>query len=217
MAGFVVHLLLIVALVFVTWKYLRLREMTSGEGLPDLACLQGLSSLLDTAEGYAAPHAATMAAEAEALGRRLGLAEPTLLSLRLAALVHDAGQINLPRDLFKKPGPLTAEEWFLVRTHPLIGELALRQALPALSDVPALVRWHHERWDGTGYPDRLLATEIPLPARILAVADAAAAMAQPRPYRPARSAREIAEELGRQAGLQFDPEVVQAWVAQHGG
>ncbi len=217
MAGFVVHLLLVVALVFVTWKYLRLREMTSGEGLPDLACLQGLSSLLDTAEGYASPHAAVVAAEAEAIGRHLGLAEPTLLALRLAALVHDAGQINLPRDLLKKPGPLNPEEWFLVRTHPLIGELALRQALPVLSEIPSLVRWHHERWDGTGYPDRLLATEIPLPARIMAVADAAAAMAQARPYRPARSEREITAELASQAGLQFDPEVVQARTASRGG
>ncbi|NLI78508.1 MAG: HD domain-containing protein [Candidatus Riflebacteria bacterium] len=217
MARLVVDLLLIAGLTFLAWKYLRLREMTAGGTLPDLACLAGVASLLDAAEGYAAPHATAVADLATTLGRRLGLPEPSLLSLRIAALTHDAGQVTLPRDLFRKAGPLTAEEWFLVRTHPLIGELALRQAMPALSEVPSLVRWHHERWDGAGYPDRLQAEEIPLGARILALADAVSALAQARPHRPARPAREVRSELLREAGLQFDPVVVQAWIALQGG
>lgn len=210
MTVFVVNVLLIVAITLLAYQYLRLREMTSGERLPDLAYLEGVSALVDQAEGYAQPHALAMSKEAVDLGRRLGLGEPALLSLRLAALLHDCGQLNLARDLLKKEGPLTPEDWFLVRTHPLLGEIALRQAVPVLEEVPSLVRWHHERWDGTGYPDRLQGEEIPLGARILAVVDAASAMGQARPYRPARSDRQIQEELARLSGLQFDPEVVQA-------
>ncbi len=217
MARLLVDLLLIAGLTFLAWKYLRLREMTAGGTLPDLACLAGLASLFDAAEGYGAPHASAVADLAEALGRRLGLPEPSLLSLRIAALAHDAGQVTLPRDLFRKAGPLTAEEWFLVRTHPLIGELALRQTVPDLSEVPSLIRWHHERWDGAGYPDRLQGEEIPLGARILALADAVSALGQARPHRPARPPREVRAELLRETGLQFDPAVVQAWIALRGG
>lgn len=216
MARLVVDLLLIAAVTFLAWRYLRLREMTTGGSLPDLACLAGLASLLDAAEGYGAPHATAVADLAATLGRRLGLPESSLLSLRIAALTHDAGQVTLPRDLFRKEGPLTTEEWFLVRTHPLIGELALRQTVPALSEVPSLIRWHHERWDGAGYPDRLQGEEIPLGARILAFADAVSALGQARPYRPARPAREVRAEILRETGLQFDPTVVQAWIAVRG-
>jgi len=208
MTVFAFNVILIVAITALAFKYLRLREITSGEHLPDLAYLGGLASLIDSAEGYASPHSIVMAQNAAEIGRRIGIAEPGILSIRLAALLHDCGQINLPRDIFKKNGPLTPEDWFLVKTHPLLGELALRRAVPILEEVPSLVRWHHERWDGSGYPDRLQGEEIPLAARILAVVDAASAMSQARPYRPARSDQQIQHELVRLSGLHFDPEIV---------
>ncbi|MFZ2959324.1 MAG: HD domain-containing phosphohydrolase [Candidatus Ozemobacteraceae bacterium] len=210
MTQIIINIFLAVALVGLTYKYIELRDLHEREGIPDLTYIEGLSSILDAAEVYAAAHAREIAKEAETIGRFLGLPESSLVSLRIAALLHDCGQVQIPRELLKKTHPLSSEEWFLLKTHPLIGEMALRKALPAHDEVPSLVRWHHERWDGTGYPDHLAGEEIPLGARILAVADAANAMSQDRPHRPAFNAARIDTDLEKMAGLMFDPKIVRA-------
>jgi two-component system, cell cycle response regulator len=159
--------------------------------------------------GTHADTVALAAATAEALGF-----EPEVVEIvRHASELHDIGKVAIPDAILGKPGPLTEEEWAFIRRHPVIGERIILAA-PALSRVAALVRASHERWDGTGYPDRLAGGEIPAGARVVAVADAYAAMTGGRPYREARTPDEALAELRRGAGTQFDPAVVDAWCAQ---
>jgi HD-GYP domain-containing protein (c-di-GMP phosphodiesterase class II) len=119
------------------------------------------------------------------------------------------GKLAVPGELLHREGPLTPEEWRLVAEHPVMGERILRRA-PALAPLAPLVRHEHEHWDGSGYPDGLRGTKIPLGSRIVLACDAYCAMVAPRPYRPALSEREAIAELRRRAGTQFDPQVVTA-------
>jgi diguanylate cyclase (GGDEF)-like protein len=154
-------------------------------------------------------HAETVSLAA-ATAAALGLGPDEIENVRHASELHDVGKVAIPDAILGKPGPLTAEEWEFVRRHPIIGERIILAA-PALSRVASLVRSSHERWDGAGYPDKLAGDEIPVGARIVAVADAFAAMIAGRPYRPPRTADEALDELRREAGAQFDPAVVDAW------
>jgi HD-GYP domain-containing protein (c-di-GMP phosphodiesterase class II) len=159
------------------------------------------------------------------LGGVADLAESTALSLQLshdlveqvrhATELHDVGKVAVPDAILTKPGPLDEEEWAFIRRHTIIGERIIGAA-PALTRVAALVRHSHERWDGRGYPDGLAGADIPLGARIVAVADAFDAMTSPRPYSRPRSPAAALDELARNAGTQFDPAVVEAFaVAWH--
>jgi diguanylate cyclase (GGDEF)-like protein len=156
-------------------------------------------------------HAETVA-RAAATAETLGLSLEDVEQVRHACELHDVGKVAIPDAILGKPGPLTEEEWGFVRRHPVIGERIILAA-PALARVAALVRSSHERWDGTGYPDRLESDAIPIGARIVAVADAYAAMIAGRPYRVARTPEQAVAELRRCAGTQFDPAVVEAWCA----
>ena len=158
-------------------------------------------------------HAETVAIAA-ATAEALGLPPDEVEHVRHASELHDVGKVAIPDAILGKPGPLTEEEWTFVRRHPVIGERIILAA-PALRRVATLVRASHERWDGAGYPDALAGDGIALGARIVAVADAFAAMIAGRPYRAARTAEEALEELRRHAGTQFDPDVVEAWCAAH--
>jgi two-component system, cell cycle response regulator len=151
---------------------------------------------------------------AVATAEALGLSPDEIEHVRHASELHDVGKVAIPDAILGKPGPLTEEEWTFVRRHPVIGERIV-MAAPALARVAALVRSSHERWDGAGYPDGLAGAEIPVGARIVAVADAFAAMTAGRPYRPARTPDDALEELRREAGAQFDPSVVDAWCAAY--
>jgi diguanylate cyclase (GGDEF)-like protein len=131
-----------------------------------------------------------------------------------AASLHDVGKVAIPDSILDKPGPLTDDEWDLMRTHTIVGERILCAA-PALTDAAKIVRSTHERYDGWGYPDALAGEEIPLGARIIAVCDAYDAMVSPRPYRTPVSPQEAIEELTRCSGTQFDPRVVEAFRAVH--
>jgi diguanylate cyclase (GGDEF)-like protein len=157
-------------------------------------------------------HAETVAL-ATATAEALGLPSDEVEQVRHASELHDVGKVAIPDAILGKPGPLTEEEWAFVRRHTIIGERIILAA-PALARVATLVRASHERWDGAGYPDRLAGDAIPLGARIVAVADAYAAMTAGRPYRAARTPEQAIEELRRCAGSQFDPAVVEAWCAR---
>jgi diguanylate cyclase (GGDEF)-like protein len=146
---------------------------------------------------------------ANALGCSLGLDAAAIDQLVLAAELHDVGKLGMPDSILGKPGPLDDEEWALMRSHPEIGERIL-SADPAMQPVGKLVRASHERWDGTGYPDRLAGSAIPLGARIIAACDALEAMTSDRCYQAARSLPEALAELRRCAGTQFDPDVIAA-------
>jgi diguanylate cyclase (GGDEF)-like protein len=146
------------------------------------------------------------------VGHHLGLEGEALDQVQLAAELHDVGKVAIPDDILNKPGPLDDDEWAFIRRHTVVGERIVAAA-PALSAVAKLVRASHEHWDGGGYPDGTAGTDIPLGARIVAVCDSYDAIIAHRSYRPARSPAEALAELRRCAGTQFDPAVVEAFVA----
>ena len=152
---------------------------------------------------------------AAAVGRRLGLEGVDVADLVRAAELHDVGKVAIPESILQKPGPLAPEERQLMRRHTLIGESIL-SAASALAGVGRLVRSSHERYDGTGYPDRLQHEQIPLASRIIFVCDAYDAMTTDRPYRKAMSEAHAVAELRRCASTQFDPAVVDAFIAELG-
>jgi two-component system cell cycle response regulator len=147
---------------------------------------------------------------AEATARQLGLGVEEVEQIRHATELRDVGKVAMPDAILTKPGPLDEDEWAFIRRHTIIGERIIAAA-PALTRIAGLVRASHERWDGTGYPDALEAERIPLGARIVAVADAFAAMTSTRPYAVRRSAEAALAELEACAGTQFDPEIVAAF------
>jgi diguanylate cyclase (GGDEF)-like protein len=159
--------------------------------------------------------ASSVADLAEPVARRLGLPEEQLEQVRQVAELHDVGKLAIPDAILRKPGPLTPDEWELVRRHPVVGQRILAAA-PALLPIAEIVRATHERFDGEGYPDGLAGEDIPLTARIVAVSDAFSAMTSIRPYRPALSVQEALAELRRCAGTQFDPVVVATFLAELG-
>jgi two-component system, cell cycle response regulator len=156
-------------------------------------------------------HASSVADLTSMVGRRLALDTERMDILTRAAELHDIGKVAIPEEILHKPGPLTDGEWAFVRQHTVIGERILAAA-PALAPVGRIVRASHERWDGTGYPDRLAGDEIPLEARVVGVCDAFDAMVSDRPYRQGMSVESALAELQSCAGSQFDPAVVRAFV-----
>jgi HD-GYP domain-containing protein (c-di-GMP phosphodiesterase class II) len=160
-------------------------------------------------EGVAEQHAEEVSRLAAEVATRLGAPPATIARCRVGGLVHDVGKIAIADAIVLKPGPLDDAEWAEMRRHPALGEeIVLR--VPELRDIACAVRHHHERFDGTGYPDGLAGHAIPLEARVLAAVDAYSAMTADRPYRRARPIREAVAELRRCAGTQLDPEVVSA-------
>jgi diguanylate cyclase (GGDEF)-like protein len=157
-------------------------------------------------------HTADVALLAARTAERLGLLPDEVERIRLAAEQHDVGKAAIPDAILLKAGSLNQDEWGFIRRHTVIGERIVRAA-PSLAHTADLVRWHHERPDGTGYPDGLGGDEIPVGARIIAVSDVFDAMVSDRPYRAGRTVEEAIAELRRCAGTQFDPAVVDAFAA----
>ena len=152
-----------------------------------------------------------MIAEASvALGRAVDLPTGELDRIRTASLLHDLGKLAIPEEILAKPGELASSEWRVVTEHPKIGQVVLEQA-GALRDAATIVLHHHEWYDGRGYPHGLGGGEIPIGARIVSIVDAYEAMVAGRPYRAAISHQAAIDELRRQAGVQFDPELVEVF------
>ena len=157
-------------------------------------------------------HLDDVAQLARSVGEEMGITGEELEEVVRAAELHDVGKVAVPDAILHKPGPLTEVEWDYMREHTAAGDRIL-SAAPALQGVARLVRASHERYDGRGYPDRLMGEEIPLGARIVAVCDAYHAMTTDRPYRTAMARQAALDELHRWAGRQFDPEVVSVFAA----
>jgi putative nucleotidyltransferase with HDIG domain len=168
-------------------------------------CTGELVEELEAADATLVTHGAGVAQLAVALGRRLGVTGERLVTLCRAALLHDIGKRYVPREVLSKPGPLLTHERQLVEAHPAVGATMLLQA--GLRSEAVVVRSHHERWDGTGYPDRLHSDAIPLESRIILVADTFDAMTSDRPYRGAIPRAAALTEIERVAGSQLDPSV----------
>lgn len=177
------------------------------------ASLQALLAALQVRDDYTADHSHAVVDLAVAVARRLGLDDQAVTDVEQVALLHDLGKVGIPDAILRKPGPLTDAEWEVMRTHPTVGADIVGR-LDALAHLEPAIRAEHERWDGTGYPDRLAGEQIPVPSRITLTCDAFHAMVSDRPYRPAMAHDAAVLELRRCAGAMFWPEAVQALVAE---
>jgi putative nucleotidyltransferase with HDIG domain len=171
--------------------------------------LASLSNALEAKDAVTGQHTEEVVRLAVAVAAELDLALERVREVELGALLHDIGKVRVPEAILNKPGPLNDAEWAVMKTHPEVGEHVLRP-IQSLQAILPIVRHHHERWDGTGYPDRLAERAIPLGARIVAVCDAYRAMTENRPYRPALSDAEARSELKKGAGSQFDHDCIAA-------
>lgn len=180
----------------------HLRETT-------ILAVQRLADLIDLRDPYTASHSRRVAGIAREIATKMDLDPEEIALIERAGQVHDIGKVVIDLGLLSKPGKLSDEEWQIFQQHPRTG-VQMLELFPDFSDVVAIVRGHHERLDGAGYPDGLSGSYIPLGARILAVADAFDAMASPRPYRDALPADVVLSELERGRGTQWDAEAVDA-------
>ncbi len=177
-----------------------------------LSFASALVAALDARDHYTAGHSAAVATYAKDIAARLGLSDEEQHLAHVCGLVHDIGKVALPAGLLEKPGPLTLTERRLMEEHPAVGQRILAN-VENYSDIARIVRHHHERIDGNGYPDALAGDDIPLVSRILAVADAYDAMTSDRPYREAMASRVARLRMAQAVGSQFDTTVVAAFEA----
>jgi putative nucleotidyltransferase with HDIG domain len=171
---------------------------------------EALVATLDARDRYTAGHSATVAVYARDIAAQLGLSADEQRLAHLAGMVHDIGKIGVPQSILEKPGPLTLHERRVMEEHSAIGERILAN-VEAYAEIARIVRHHHERIDGLGYPDGIPDQEIPVISRIICVADAYNAMTSDRPYRDAMSSHVARERLRQAAGSQFDQDVVSAF------
>lgn len=183
----------------------RLREASEGT-------LEALVMALDAREHETLAHSERVSEFTVRLAAEMGVSGPELEAIRQGAMLHDIGKIGISDSILLKPGPLHPDEWTLMRRHPLIGGWIV-DGVPSLRGASDIVVAHHEKFDGTGYPHHLKGGEIPLGARVFSVADTLDAMTSERPYHRPRSIEEAREEIRRHAGTQFDPAVVEQFLA----
>ena len=171
-----------------------------------------ISSEMDEFEGYTHAHGLRIATIADAIGKQFNLAAHDRFFMQQAALIHDIGEVVMNREYIKESRVLSPDEFLDMQRHPVIGEQeTARRGMSR--GVQLLVRWHHEWWNGSGYPDALEGEQIPLAARILRVADSYAALTDDRPRRHAMQDEEAKHYMAEWAGLEFDPRVVKAFLS----
>jgi response regulator RpfG family c-di-GMP phosphodiesterase len=176
-----------------------------------LASIQSLADALEVKDPYTHGHSLRVSRYSVAIAKAIGVSVDALQQIEIGGRVHDIGKIGVREAVLNKPGPLTTDEYEHIMTHPVVGWRILS---PLLEDMPMalnIVRWHHEKFDGTGIPDRLSGDTIPLEARIAAVADTFDAMTSVRPYRPGVPLADTLAEIRRCSGAQFDPVCVAAF------
>jgi HD-GYP domain-containing protein (c-di-GMP phosphodiesterase class II) len=177
----------------------------------DLRTVTSLAEAVDKKDAYTHSHSEAVGRLAQRLALELGFSSAAAERVRIAGRLHDIGKIGVPDSVLCKPGPLGDSEYALIRKHPSDGE-AILAPLDQLADLLPVVRHHHERFDGRGYPDGLAGEAIAVEARIVQVADTYHAMSSSRPYRAALDRDRVRGELERNAGTQFDPEIVRAFI-----
>ena len=186
---------------------------SSHEDDGNMTTVRALTEMISARDPDLGRHSSEVAEAVAGVADKLGLDPERREGLIIASLLHDVGKLGVSDDILLKPAELTSEEFGEVKRHPSLGAQLVEQ-VPALAAIVPAIRHHHERFDGAGYPHKLKGTQIPLEARILAVADSFTAMIEERPYSPAMSEGDACHELERCAGTQFDPAVVEAFVAE---
>jgi putative two-component system response regulator len=209
------------------WGTSRLLNTSEGDGQSDLLSdadfaigeaeeiLFSLAVAVEQRDRHTALHCERLAWIGVALGIAMGLARSSLAALYRGAYLHDIGKVGIPDSILFKPGKLTAEEWVVMRSHAARGEEICRP-MKSLAPVLPIIRHHHERWDGSGYPDGLRGEQIPLLARVLQIADIYDSLTSPRPYKPAFSDAQSLSIIEQETGQGWrDPEIVQLFLRLH--
>ena len=178
--------------------------------------LFGLAEAIEAKDPYTKGHCGRVAAYSLVLARECGYPTDGMETLEFGAFLHDIGKIGIRDSVLLKPGPLDEAEWAHMREHPVMG-YDIASQIEMLKPIMPAVRNHHERWDGSGYPDKMVATDIPLAARLVAIADAYDAMATDRPYKKAMPLDECEAILKKTAGKMYDPELIEIFVGRHLG
>ena len=196
---------------------LRLARVTA-EIVGAHGVIAALANAVEAKDATTELHCQRLAGLAHQLGMRAGLDPAELKGLVFGALLHDIGKIGVSDAILTKAGPLTPPEWQAMREHPIIGERII-EPLASAAEFAPIIRSHHERWDGQGYPDRLRGEDIPFGARVVGLVDAYDAIIHDRPYRPARTIGAALDEIRGLAGVQFDPDLVRVFVeiVEHDG
>ena len=174
------------------------------------ATVRALSNAVEARDAYTGKHAERVAAYGIEIARSFGLARPDAPEIEFGFLLHDIGKLAIPDSILYKPGALTIDERARMARHPEIGA-EIVGGIEFLAEASKVVRHHHERWDGGGYPDGLRGEEIPLAARVFSVADVLDALTTDRPYRPASTLRQAREMIVAGSGTQFDPRVIKSF------
>jgi putative nucleotidyltransferase with HDIG domain len=172
-----------------------------------------LGDVVEADDGYTGEHCKSVVRLALEVGDHLRLDPERRRNLEFGALLHDVGKVAIPKEIINKPGKLDPDEWLVIKTHTIEGQKMLDRVGGFMRTVGLIVRSHHERWDGGGYPDGLIGDEIPLESRIITCCDSWNAMRRDRPYRRALSHEVAVQELLENAGEQFDPAIVEALLA----
>jgi putative nucleotidyltransferase with HDIG domain len=188
----------------------HLEESNNNLDQSNLELLKTLAAVIDAYDLYTSGHSTQVAVYAGAIADKLGLTPEEREQIVRAALIHDLGKVGIAESIISKQGPLTDEEYNIIKRHPVIGADIVKK-MKGMETLVPLVRHHHERWDGGGYPDGLSGEDIPLGARILALVDSLDTMCSDRPYRPTMSFMAVVEEVKRCSRKQFDPQVVKAF------
>lgn len=178
----------------------------------ELQTIQALAAAIAARSSYTRYHCEKVADITAGVVARMGFDLARVRLAHLCGTLHDIGKIGVSEAILEKPGPLTVEEYDVVKRHPLIGAEILSH-IESFQHIVLIIRHHHERWDGNGYPDGLQGEEIPLLSRVIAVADTFDAITSDRSYRPRRSVQEAVAEIERCAGTQFDPQIVNVFLA----
>ena len=179
-----------------------------GAPIPRRAIAAAFARAVDAKDAYTSSHCETVSTFCALLAQQLGFSCGRVVRLRIAGMLHDVGKIGTPDRILNKPGPLTAEEFEVIKQHPVKGWEIARAA--TLEEEADWILHHHERMDGTGYPHGIAGEQIPVESRIILVADAVEAITSDRPYRKGRDTESALEEMEANAGTQFDPEIVDA-------
>jgi hypothetical protein len=191
--------------VYILWRY----QIQLAEAINNI--VEASVRYLEAKDPYTAFHSDRVAAIARDIALEMGLPPDQVSTVQTGAKLHDIGKLKVPETVLRKEGGLSREEWLNITKHPEYGVRLLKPLEPFLGEVFPIVLHHHERWDGRGYPHKKAGYEIPLLARIVAVADAYEAMTSDRPYRRAKRPEEALREIQDLAGIQFDPRVVEAF------